>query len=158
MVDVPLPILIGDVAVTVDCAGDTGPGLTTTLAVCVRRSVPFTLAVTVLVPGAVELSVPVAWPFTWVGAPGCVSVLPVVGVAASVTVAPLTGLPPASRTVTGIVLEPEPAVIVAGAAPTHDCDAPAPPPPGLPAGTPSRPGDRARPRARRDRRRRRRHR
>src|ERR1043166_5270692 len=76
MVDVPLPAVIGDVAVTVDCAGDTGPGLTTTLAVCVRRSVPFTLAVTVLVPAAVELSVPVAWPFTSVVAAGCVSGLP----------------------------------------------------------------------------------
>jgi hypothetical protein len=102
-------------------------GVTFTVAVCVTVTVPFTLAVTVLVPAAVELSVPVAWPFTSVVAAGCVSVLPVVGVAASVTVAPLTGLPPASRTVTVIVLEPEPAVIVAGAAATDDCDALGPP-------------------------------
>ena len=58
---------------------------------------------------------------------GCVSVFPEVGVAASVTVAPLTGLPPASLTVTVIVLAPAPAVIVPGAAATDDCDALGPP-------------------------------
>jgi len=50
-------------------------------------------------------------------------VLPVVGVAANVTVAPLTGFPLASRTVTVMVLAPRPAVIVSGAAATVDCAA-----------------------------------
>src|SRR6202166_1150192 len=48
------------------------------------------------------LSVPVATPLAFVGPTGCVSVLPV-PVAASTTVAPLTGLPEASRAVTVIV-------------------------------------------------------
>jgi len=54
-----------------------------------------------------------------------VSVLPVVGLAASVTVAPLTGLPAPSFTVTVIVaaLEPVLAAIVLGAAATSDWDA-----------------------------------
>jgi hypothetical protein len=101
--------------------------VTFTVAVCVTVTVSFTLAVTVFVPAAVELNVPVTWPLRSVVPAGCVSVLPVVGVAASVTVAPLTGLPPASLTVTVIVLEPEPAVIVPGAAATDDCDALGPP-------------------------------
>src|ERR1700688_1811808 len=48
------------------------------------------------------LSVPVATPLASVGPAGCVSVFPV-PVAASTTVAPLTGLPEASRAVTVIV-------------------------------------------------------
>src|SRR5213594_630387 len=35
IVEVPVPAAIGDVAVTVDCAADTAPGLTTTVAACV---------------------------------------------------------------------------------------------------------------------------
>src|SRR6059036_933562 len=89
MVEVPLPAVIGEVALSVDRAADTGPGFTTTLALCVSTRLPFTVAVTVLVPAAVELNVPVAWPFTSVLPAGCVSVFPEVGVAASVTVAPL---------------------------------------------------------------------
>jgi hypothetical protein len=46
------------------------------------------VAETVLVSATVELKVPVATPFASVVPTGCVSVFPVVGVAASVTVAP----------------------------------------------------------------------
>src|SRR5207253_1839454 len=76
---------------------------------------------------AVELNDPVICPPVLVVPTGCVTVLPVAGVTASVTVAPLTGLPLASRTVTVMVLEPAPAVIVAGAAATVDCAALGPP-------------------------------
>jgi hypothetical protein len=98
------------------------PCSTVTVAVCVTAIVPLTVAVTVFVPATVELSVPVIWPLVFVVPTGCVSVLPVVGLAASVTVAPLTGLPAASFTVTVMVetLEPELAVIVPGAAATSD--------------------------------------
>ena len=58
MVEVPLPAVIGEVALSVDRAADTGPGFTTTLALCVSTRLPFTVAVTVLVPAAVELNVP----------------------------------------------------------------------------------------------------
>jgi len=100
-------------------------GVTVTVAVCVTVTVPFTVAVTVFVPAAVELNVPVACPFPSVVPAGCVRVFPVVGVAASVTVAPLTGLPPASFTVTVIVLALEPVltVIDPGDAATVDCAA-----------------------------------
>ena len=62
------------------------------------------------------------WPLVLVVPAGCVSVMPVTGLAASVTVAPLTGLPLASFTVTVIVLalDPELAVIVPGEAATSD--------------------------------------
>ena len=83
--------------------------------------VPFTVAVSVFVPAAVELNVPVICPPALVVPTGCVSVLPVAGLTASVTVAPWIGFPLASRTVTVMVLEPAPAVIVAGAAATVDC-------------------------------------
>src|ERR1051325_10812326 len=97
-------------------------GFTVTSAVCVTVTVPFTMAVTVFVPAAVELKAPVIWPLVLVVPAGCVSVMPVTGLAASVTVAPLTGLPLGSLTVTVIVLalEPELAVIVAGDAATSD--------------------------------------
>src|SRR5205823_5988863 len=80
------------------------------------------VAVTVFVPAAVELRAPVIWPLVLVVPAGCVNVIPVAGFAASVTVAPLTGLPLASLTVTVIVLalDPELAVIVPGAAATSD--------------------------------------
>src|SRR5207237_218853 len=39
MVDVPLPAVIGDVAVRLDCAPDTALAVTTTVAVCVSETV-----------------------------------------------------------------------------------------------------------------------
>src|SRR5207253_2286411 len=118
IVDVPLPAVIGDVAVTVDCAADTVPGLTTTAAVCVMAT-PLIVADTVFASATVELRVPVVTPLAFVVALGCVSVFPV-PVAASTTVAPATGLPKASRAVTVIVDVPLPAVIGVVAA-TLDC-------------------------------------
>jgi len=121
MVDVPLPAVIGDVAVTVDCAADTGAAFTVTVAVSVIPTVPFTVAVTVFVPAAVELNAPVICPLALVVPVGWVNVL-AAPVAASVTDAPLTGLPKPSRTVTVMVaaLEPVLAVMVPGAADTRD--------------------------------------
>src|SRR6185312_16189347 len=72
---------------------------------------PLIVAATVLDPAAVELKVPVISPFASVVPTGWVSVLPVVGVAARVTVAPAIGLPFASRAVTVIVEVPLPAAI-----------------------------------------------
>src|SRR3989449_511443 len=121
MVDVPLPAAIGEVAVTVDWVADTVPAFTTTVAVCVIATV-LIVAETVFEPAAVELSVPVICPLASVVPTGCVSVFPGVGVAASVTVAPLTGLPLASRAVTVIVELPLPAVM-GEVAVTVDCAA-----------------------------------
>jgi hypothetical protein len=73
-------------------------------------------------PDAVEESVPVATPFTSVVPTGCVNVVPAVGVAASVIVAPWIGLPFASFAVTVIVDVPLPAVMGDVAA-TVDCAA-----------------------------------
>jgi hypothetical protein len=87
IVDVPLPAAIGDVAPTVDCAADTGPAFTTTVAVCVIAT-PSIVADTVFEPAAVELRLPVTTPPASVVPSGCVTVFPAVGVAASVTVAP----------------------------------------------------------------------
>jgi hypothetical protein len=92
---------MGEVAVTVDWAADTGPTLTTTVAVCVTPT-PSIVADTVLDSARVALSVPVATPLVFVRPTGCVSVFPV-PVAASSTVAPAIGLPEASRAVTVIV-------------------------------------------------------
>src|SRR5256886_9758165 len=105
----PLPAVIGDVALTVDCAADTVPGFTTTVAVCVTAT-PLMVADTVFDSAAVELRVPVATPLVFVVALGCVTVLPK-PVALRMTVAPATGLPNASRAVTVIVEDPLPAVI-----------------------------------------------
>src|SRR5437773_3921199 len=121
MVDVPLPAVMGDVAVTVDKDAETDPTFTTTLAVCVIAT-ELIVAETVFVPAAVELRVPVATPLTSVVPTGCVSVFPAVGVAASVTVAPGIGLPLASFAVTVIVDVPLPAVI-GDVALTVDCAA-----------------------------------
>src|SRR5205809_946989 len=110
IVELPLPAAIGDVAPTVDCAADTGPAFTTTVAVCVMAT-PSIVAATVFDPAAVELRLPVTTPPASVVPSGCVTVFPAVGVAASVTVAPCTGLPLASRAVTVIVDVPLPAVI-----------------------------------------------
>jgi hypothetical protein len=87
MVEVPVPAAIGDVAVTVDTLADTAPAFTPTVAVCVIATA-LIVADTVLDPAAVELKVPVATPFASVVPTGWVNVFPVVGVAASVTVAP----------------------------------------------------------------------
>src|SRR5260370_6362172 len=105
---------------TVNANTAAAPGVTVTLAVCVIV-VPFAVAVTVFAAATVELKVPVIWPLAFVVPTGCVSVLPVPD-AAKVTVAPLTGLPNASFTVTVsvVALEPDLAVIVPGAAATVD--------------------------------------
>ena len=118
--ELPLPAAIGEVAVTVDCAADTAPALTATVAVCVTPTV-LIVAETVFDPAAVELRVPVATPLAFVVAAGCVSVLPD-PVVASTTVAPWIGLPFASRAVTVIVELPLPAAI-GDVAPTVDCAA-----------------------------------
>ncbi len=109
IVEPPLPAVIGDVALTVDCAADTVPGFTTTVAVCVTAT-PLIVADTVFDSAAVELRVPVATPLAFVVALGCVTVFPK-PVALRMTVAPATGLPNASRAVTVIVEVPVPAVI-----------------------------------------------
>jgi len=87
IVELPLPAAIGDVALTVDCAADTGPAFTTTAAVWVMAT-PSIVAATVFEPAAVELRLPVTTPPASVVPSGCVTVFPAVGVAASVTVAP----------------------------------------------------------------------
>src|SRR5437773_941264 len=110
IVDVPVPAVIGDVPVTVDCAAETPPAVTSTVAVWVI-STELIVADTVFDPAAVEASVPVATPLASVVLLGCVSVLPVVGVAARTTVAPWMGLSFASRAVTVMVEVPLPAVI-----------------------------------------------
>src|SRR5881397_3367407 len=109
IVELPLPAAIGDVAPTVDCAADTDPAFTTTVAVCVMAT-PSIVAEIVLDSARVDDNVPVASPLAFVVAAGCVRVLPP-PVAASTTVAPCTGLPLASRAVTVIVDVPLPAVI-----------------------------------------------
>src|SRR5213593_1415990 len=87
IVEVPLPAVMGDVAVTVDKDADTVPAFTTTVAVWVIATA-LIVADTVFVPAAVELKVPVICPLASVVPTGCVTVFPAVGVAASVTVAP----------------------------------------------------------------------
>jgi len=101
MVELPLPAVIGDVAVTVDCAGDTAPGVTVTVAVCVTGT-PSIVADTVFDSATVELRLPVATPLPFVVALGWLRVLPV-PLAVSTTVAPGIGFPEASRAVTVIV-------------------------------------------------------
>src|SRR2546430_17716275 len=92
MVEAPLPAVIGEVAATVDCAADTVPAFTTTVAVCVMAT-ELTVADTVLVSAVVELNVPVATPLAFVVPMGCANVLPVVGLAASGAVAPRVRVP-----------------------------------------------------------------
>src|SRR6059036_2411953 len=119
MVEEPLPAAIGDVALTVDCAADTAPAFTSTVAVCVIAT-ELIVADTVFVPAAVELRVPAICPLASVVPTGCVRVFPDGGVAASVTVAPGIGLPFASRAVTVMVDVPLPAAI-GDVAVTVDC-------------------------------------
>src|SRR5213083_76732 len=121
MVELPLPAVIGDVALTVDCAADTAPAFTTTVAVCVIAT-ELIVAETVLEPAAVDDRVPVAMPLASVVPTGWVRVFPSVGVAASVTVAPAIGLPLASFAVTVMVDVPLPAAI-GDVALTVDCAA-----------------------------------
>src|SRR6266571_3659068 len=97
IVDVPLPAVIGEMPVTVDCAADTGPAFTTTVAVWVTP-IPSIVAEIVLDSASVDANVPVATPLAFVVAAGCVSVLPP-PVADRITVAPATGLSSASRAV-----------------------------------------------------------
>jgi len=119
MVEVPLPAAIGDVAVTVDCAADTAPAFTMTVAVWAIGT-ELIVADTVFVPAAVALKVPVICPLASVVPTGCVRVFPDGGVAASVTVAPGIGFPFASRAVTVMVDVPLPAAI-GDVAVTVDC-------------------------------------
>src|SRR2546427_2760583 len=86
-VELPLPAVMGDVAVTVDKDADTVPAFTTTVAVWVIATA-LIVAETVLEPAAVDDRVPVATPLASVVPTGWVNVLPAVGVTASVTVAP----------------------------------------------------------------------
>src|ERR1051325_10194170 len=131
MVAVPLSgaIEVG-AAATVDCDVETAPGVTVTVAVCVM-AVPFAVAEMVFVSATVELNPPVATPLASVR-PGCEIVFPV-PVAERATVAPGTGLPFASFTVTVITdvvdNDGECAWIVAGDALTVDSAADTPPPP-----------------------------
>src|SRR4029077_1099751 len=92
---------MGEFAVTLDWVPDTEPTFTTTVAVWVTATA-LIVADAVFASATVALQVPVAPPLALVGPTGWVSVLPV-PVAASTTVAPLTGLPEASRAVTVIV-------------------------------------------------------
>src|SRR2546422_243582 len=80
------------------------------VAVCVMASA-LMVADTVLVSAGGELRGPVATPLALVVPTGCVTVLPVVGVAASTTVAPAIGFPLASFAVTVMVEVPLPAAI-----------------------------------------------
>src|SRR6266542_914200 len=94
-----VPLIVAEtvlVSITVDRR------VTVTVAVCVL-AVPLAVADTVFASATVELKVPVATPLAFVGPLGCVSVLPL-PVAASTTVAPLTGFPFASFAVTVIVV------------------------------------------------------
>src|SRR6266542_2188130 len=106
---------------TVDCAAETDPAATVTPASWMI-AVPFAVAATVFGPATVELKAPVATPLASVGPVGCVSVFPA-PVATSTIVAPLIGLPPASRTVTVMVALALPAGRVVGEAVRVDCDA-----------------------------------
>src|SRR2546427_4958425 len=96
IVEVPLPAVMGDVAVTVDKDADTVPAFTTTVAVWVIATA-LIVAETVLEPAAVDDRVPVATPLASVVPTGWVRAFPPVGVAASVTVAPWIGLPLAPK-------------------------------------------------------------
>src|SRR5712692_10918466 len=120
MVDVLLPAVIGEVAATVDCAAETVPAFTTTVAVWVIATA-LIVAETVFDSAAVEVSVPVATPLALVVPTRWVSVFPVPD-AARTTVAPWIGLPFASRAVT-VIVEPVPPAVIGEVALTEDCEA-----------------------------------
>src|SRR5206468_4083930 len=101
---------MGDVAVTVDKDAESVPAFTTTVADW-EIATELIVAETVFEPAAVAHSVPVATPLASVDPPALLNALPTFGVAASVSVAPWTGLPLASFAVTVIVELPLPAVI-----------------------------------------------
>src|SRR5256714_135099 len=102
LVSVPALIDVG-AAATLDCAAETPPAVTVTVAVCVMATA-LIVADTVFAPAAVDESVPVATPLALVVTVGCVRVFPAVGLAARTTVAPSIGLPLASFAVTVIVV------------------------------------------------------
>jgi len=108
---------------TVECEALGAPGTNVTIGFCVIFVTP-TVAVTVFGSALVEASVPVAWPFASVTEAGWVSVLPVVGLAASHTLRPEMPLPWLSFavTVTVDVLVPS-AVTEEGLTATVDFDA-----------------------------------
>src|SRR5207244_10354231 len=88
------PGVIGDVAATVDCAADTAPAFTTTVAVWVIATA-LIVADTVFEPAAVELKLPVATPLAFVVPTGWVSAFPV-PVIGRATVTAWVGMPVAS--------------------------------------------------------------
>src|SRR5690348_2209801 len=110
----PLEAVIGEVAATVDCAADTAPGFTTTVAVCVMAT-PFTVADTVFDSATVDVNVVVVTPLLLVAA-GCENVLPVPETATT-TVAPATGFPDPSFAVT-VMVDPVPPAVIGDVAPT----------------------------------------
>src|SRR3989449_7288253 len=85
----PLDAVIGEVAVTVDCAADTAPAFTTTVAVCVIATA-LIVAEIVFDSASVDASVPVATPLAFVVVAGCVSVLPDPEVARTNVCTPVT--------------------------------------------------------------------
>src|SRR6266540_3489461 len=124
MVEFPLPAVseVGE-ALTLDSEGETPdpePGVTVTVAVWFIK-VPFAVAEMTFDSATVELKVPVVTPLESLG-PGCVKVFPL-PVAERTTVAPWTGCPLSSFTVTVIVEVPVPAVIDVGEAFTVDREA-----------------------------------
>jgi hypothetical protein len=132
MVDVPPVRTDVGLALTVDWPAEGAPAVTVTTAVWVTAT-PLMDAETVFAPATVELMLPVATPLAPVVPAGCASVLPV-PVAERTTLAPLIGLPLASRAVTVMsdVVAPLEAAMLVGAAPTVDRDADTPPGPGSP--------------------------
>src|SRR5437763_1454512 len=126
IVEVPVPAsIVGGTAATVDCAAETAPLVTVTVAIWVTAT-PLMVAETLFASAAVERSVPVAVPSAPVGPVGWVSVLPP-PVAWRTTLAPVIRLSFASRAMTVIVEVPVPASIVGGAAATVDRAAETPP-------------------------------
>jgi preprotein translocase subunit YajC len=113
---------VAGLAVTVDAVADTAPAVNVTEAVWVSVMVSVaSVAVSVLVPAVVDLTVPVVCPLTSVAAAGWATVSAAPREDANVTVFPLTGLPFPSRSVTVMVEVATPsAVTVAGLAVTVD--------------------------------------
>jgi hypothetical protein len=100
-----------------------GPAFTVTVGCCAIVVAALICALTMRTPDVVDARVPVTTPLAFVTAAGCVIVMAAPLATASVTVAPATGAPPASFTVTVIVAGPPPAENVAGDATTVDCEA-----------------------------------
>src|SRR5690348_6411884 len=117
----PLDAVIGDVTARVERAPETVPAWTTTVAVWMTDTVPFTVADTVFDSAAVDVNDPVATPLASVTPTGCVIVL-LVPVTASTTVAPATGLPSPSRAVT-VTVDPAPPAVIGEVADSVVCEA-----------------------------------